>query len=32
MKPGALADADAGAITLYLSLVTPVKPAAPVLK
>ena len=29
MKPGTLADADAGAITLYLSLVTPVKPAAP---
>jgi cytochrome c5 len=35
MKPGHLEDADAGAITLYLSLVTPVKPvapAAPVLK
>jgi len=29
MKPGQLADADAGAIALYLSLVTPVKPAAP---
>ena len=29
MKPGQLTDADAGAITLYLSLVTPVKPAAP---
>jgi len=29
MKQGHLADADAGAITLYLSLVTPVKPAAP---
>ena len=29
MKAGHLADADAGAITLYLSLVTPVKPAAP---
>jgi len=29
-KPGHLAEADAGAITLYLSLVTPVKPAAPV--
>ncbi|MHB8836496.1 MAG: c-type cytochrome [Candidatus Methylomirabilia bacterium] len=29
MKPGHLGDADAGAITLYLSLVTPVKPAAP---
>ena len=29
MKPGHLADADAGAIALYLSLVTPVKPAAP---
>lgn len=28
MQPGTLADADAGAITLYLSLVTPVKPAA----
>ena len=32
MKPGTLADADAGAITLYLSLVTPVKPAAPAAK
>ena len=30
MKPGHLADADAGAITLYLSLVTPVKAAKPV--
>ena len=29
MKPGPITDADAGAITLYLSLVTPVKPAAP---
>jgi cytochrome c5 len=29
MKSGHLADADAGAITLYLSLVAPVKPAAP---
>ena len=29
MKPGQLTDADAGAITLFLSLVTPVKPAAP---
>ncbi len=29
MKAGHLADADAGAITLYLSLVAPVKPAAP---
>ena len=29
MKPGQLTDADAGAIILYLSLVTPVKPAAP---
>ena len=28
-KPGPITDADAGAITLYLSLVTPVKPAAP---
>lgn len=28
-KPGHLTDADAGAIALYLSLVTPVKPAAP---
>jgi len=28
-KPGLLADADAGAITLYLSLVTPITPAAP---
>jgi cytochrome c5 len=30
MKPGTLTDADAGAITLYLSLVTPVKAAKPV--
>lgn len=29
MKAGHLADADAGAITLYLSLVTPVAAAAP---
>jgi cytochrome c5 len=29
MKPGPITAADAGAITLYLSLVTPVKPAAP---
>lgn len=29
MKAGHLTDADAGAITLYLSLVTPVTPAAP---
>jgi cytochrome c5 len=29
MKPGPITDADAGAITLYLSLVTPAKPAAP---
>jgi hypothetical protein len=29
MKPGTLSDADAGAITLYLSLVTPVKAATP---
>ncbi len=29
MKPGHLGDADAGAITLYLSLVTPIKPVAP---
>lgn len=29
MKPGHLADADAGAITLYLSLVAPARPAAP---
>ena len=28
MKPGPITDADAGAITLYLSLVTPVKAAA----
>ena len=28
-KPGPITDADAGAIALYLSLVTPVKPAAP---
>jgi len=28
-KPGHLSDADAGAITLYLSLVTPVKAASP---
>ena len=28
MKPGQITDADAGAIALYLSLVTPVKPAA----
>ena len=32
MKPGSLSDADAGAITLYLSLVTPVKAAAPAAK
>ena len=32
MKPGPITDADAGAITLYLSLVTPVKPAAPAAK
>lgn len=30
MKPGHLSDADAGAITLFLSLVTPVKTVAPV--
>lgn len=29
MKSGQLTDADAGAITLYLSLVTPVNPPAP---
>jgi predicted secreted protein len=29
MKPKAISDADAGAIALYLSLVTPVKAAAP---
>ncbi len=29
MKPGTLADAEVGAITLYLSLVAPVKPSAP---
>ena len=29
MKPGQISDADAGAITLYLSLVTPAKAAAP---
>jgi len=29
MKPGPITDADAGAITLYLSLVTPVAPVAP---
>ena len=29
MKPGPITDAEAGAITLYLSLVTPVKQAAP---
>ena len=32
MKPGPITDADAGAIALYLSLVTPVKPAAPAAK
>ena len=32
MKPGNLTDADAGAIALYLSLVTPVKPAVPAAK
>jgi cytochrome c5 len=31
-KPGPITDADAGAISLYLSLVTPVKPAAPASK
>jgi cytochrome c5 len=31
-KPGTISDADAGAITLYLSLVTPVKAAAPASK
>jgi len=30
--PKTISDADAGAITLYLSLVTPVKPAAPAAK
>jgi cytochrome c5 len=29
MKPGPITDAEAGAIALYLSLVTPVKAAAP---
>jgi mono/diheme cytochrome c family protein len=29
MKPGLLTDADAGAVALYLSLVTPVKAAVP---
>ncbi len=32
MKPGHLADADAGAITLYLSLITPVAPVTPAAK
>ena len=32
MNPGVIADADAGAIALYLSLVTPVKAAAPAYK
>jgi hypothetical protein len=32
MKPKSISDADAGAIILYLSLVTPVKPAAPAAK
>jgi len=31
-KPGPITDADAGAIALYLSLVTPVKPATPAAK
>lgn len=32
MKPGTISDADAGAIALYLSLVTPIKPATPAAK